>query len=74
MKVLDLLDDPDFVGVVYQCMHAAGDERQPIGDKCFLSREYGAARLQMVLDQNGINLNSFPVYSHSEHYGSGVQK
>lgn len=65
MNIENLMEDADFVGVVYQCMHITGDERQPVGDKCFLPKEFGPGRLQMVLDQNGNNLNSFPVFTRS---------
>lgn len=63
-NVDDLFDDPDFVGLVWQSYHVAGDERQPAGNPIFVPRGHDQGLIERWLRMGGevVNADVYPVF------------
>lgn len=50
-RAADLLDDPDFAGIVFQHWHWSGNERMPKGSPEFAPRHVGLDLIERLLDR-----------------------
>jgi hypothetical protein len=64
MTARDLLDDPEFAGLIYQWWHITGDERQPHGNPVFVPRECGEAALDATIVNESDTMTVRPVRWH----------